>query len=180
MWGKLYKWSISSSDAKIELHVRMWPPFPACGPDVRLPGEDSRNVTASFFGASLLLPIWRSLPLHALLGSEKQEWERGWYKSLRNELSVFSFLKKAFAYVFFGSYLQVSYLVTTSLSLLLNMIKINGGSQQMNLCLQCIYPFPYLTFTEGQLSGFELDVGNSEIRRMFSWTWEVYELQRDR
>lgn len=58
---------------KIELHVRMWPLFPACGPDVRPPGEDSRNVTASFFGASLLLPIWRSLPLDALLGSEKQE-----------------------------------------------------------------------------------------------------------
>lgn len=38
---------------------------------------------------------------------------------------------------------------------------------------QCIYPFPYLTFTEGQLSGFELDVGNSEIRRMLSLELEM-------
>lgn len=70
-------------NAKIDLHVRMWPLFPECGPDVRLPGEDSRNVTASFFGPSLPLPIWRSLPFDVLLGSEKQEQKRAWYKSLR-------------------------------------------------------------------------------------------------
>lgn len=70
-------------NAKIDLHVRMWPLFPECGPDVRLPGEDSRNVTASFFGPSLPLPIWRSLPFDVLLGSEKQEQKRGWYKTLR-------------------------------------------------------------------------------------------------
>ena len=49
----------------------------------------------------------------------------------------------------------------------------NGGPQQMRLFFQCIYPFPYLTFTEGQLSGFELDVGNSEIRRMLSLELEM-------
>lgn len=59
------------------------------------------------------------------------------------------------------------------------MIKINGGSQQMNLCFQCIYPFPYLTFTEGQLSGFELDVGNSEIRRMLSLELEKFMNYKD-
>lgn len=58
-------------NAKIELRVRMWPLFPECGPDVRLPGKDSGNAMASFFGALLLLPIWRSLPFNALLGSEK-------------------------------------------------------------------------------------------------------------
>lgn len=58
---------------KIDLHVRMWPLFLECGPDVRMPGEDSRNVTASFFRASLRLPRWRSLPVDVLLGSEKQE-----------------------------------------------------------------------------------------------------------
>lgn len=64
-------------NAEIDLHVGMWPLLPECGPDVRLPGEDARNVTASFFGASLLLPRWRSLPFDALLGSEKQEPKRG-------------------------------------------------------------------------------------------------------
>lgn len=49
----------------------------------------------------------------------------------------------------------------------------------MNLCFQCIYPFPYLTFTEGQLSGFELDVGNSEIRRMLSLELEKFMNYKD-
>lgn len=65
-------------------------------------------------------------------------------------------------------------MVTTSLSLLLNMIKTNGRPRQMNLCFQCIYPFPYLTFTEGQPSGFELDVGNSAIRKMLSLELEKF------
>lgn len=92
-------------NAKIDLHVRMWPLFPECGPDVRLPGEDSRNVTASFFRASLLLlPIWRSLPFDALLGSEKQEQERGWYKSLREQSFCSLPLKKEFLCVLFSSF----------------------------------------------------------------------------
>lgn len=81
-------------NAKIDLHVRMWPLFPECGPDVRLPGEDSRNVVASFFGASFLLPIWRSLPFNALLGSEKNKNEKeDGIKVLGMKLSVFSLLK---------------------------------------------------------------------------------------
>lgn len=67
----------AAQNAKIDLHVGMWPLFPKCGPDVRPPCEYSRNVTASFFRTSLLLSIWRRLPFHALPESEKQEQERG-------------------------------------------------------------------------------------------------------
>lgn len=35
--------------AKIDLQARMWLLLPNCGPDARLPGEDSRDATASFF-----------------------------------------------------------------------------------------------------------------------------------
>lgn len=112
-------------NAKIELHVRMWPLFPECRPDVRLPGKDSGNAMASFFGASLLLPIWRRLPFQCT----------SWIRKNKNEkedgikVLGMNFLYSPSSKGFVRCYLDLNCKSETwSLSPLFNnIIKMNGG-----------------------------------------------------
>ena len=59
--------------AKIDLHARMWLLLPKCGPDARLPGEDSRDATASFVRPHCFSPDGEASLLVCFLDLQKED-----------------------------------------------------------------------------------------------------------